>query len=131
MRERSSPCMYVCASYIAFAFNPARDFGPRLLLTFAGYGKELYSYRRYAFQIWRRYPVLGWADETIGFGTTSQYWLWCPIVAPLAGAQLAAVFYDLFLNENGRFGDDEEMYVSSLDLHIIFFADASYPNCIK
>ncbi|KJA25311.1 hypothetical protein HYPSUDRAFT_422260 [Hypholoma sublateritium FD-334 SS-4] len=66
----------------SFAFNPARDFGPRLLLTFAGYGRELYSYR-------------------------SQYWLWCPLVAPLAGAQLAAVFYDLFLNENGRFGDDE------------------------
>ena len=37
----------------------------------------------------------------------SQYWLWCPVVAPVVGAQLAAVFYDLFLNENGRFGDEE------------------------
>jgi len=58
----------------SFAFNPARDFGPRLLLTFAGYGSQLYSYR-------------------------SQYWLWCPIIAPFLGAQFAVGFYDLFLKK--------------------------------
>ncbi|KAF5325222.1 hypothetical protein D9619_009710 [Psilocybe cf. subviscida] len=62
----------------SYAFNPARDFGPRLLLTFAGYGKQLYTYR-------------------------SQYWLWCPIIAPILGAQVAAGFYDCFLNEDGPF----------------------------
>jgi aquaglyceroporin related protein len=39
----------------------------------------------------------------------SQYWLWCPIIGPIVGAQIAAIFYDLFLNENGRFGEDEEL----------------------
>ncbi|CAA7268799.1 unnamed protein product [Cyclocybe aegerita] len=58
----------------SYAFNPARDFGPRLMLTFAGYGRRLYTYR-------------------------SQYWLWCPIIAPILGAQAAAGFYDLFLKE--------------------------------
>jgi aquaglyceroporin related protein len=58
----------------SFAFNPARDFGPRLFLTFVGYGKQLYSYR-------------------------NQYWLWCPIIAPFLGAQATAALYYLFLNE--------------------------------
>ncbi|KAH9474742.1 Aquaglycerol porin AQY3 [Psilocybe cubensis] len=62
----------------SYAFNPARDFGPRLLLTFAGYGKQLYSYRH-------------------------QYWLWCPIIAPFVGAQAAVGFYDLFLREEDPF----------------------------
>ncbi|CAA7268800.1 unnamed protein product [Cyclocybe aegerita] len=60
----------------AFAFNPARDFGPRLFLSMAGYGKAVYTYR-------------------------SQYWLWCPILAPFLGAQVAVAFYDLFLYKSG------------------------------
>lgn len=58
----------------SYAFNPARDFGPRLLLTFAGYGKQLYIYR-------------------------NQYWLWCPIIAPFLGAQFGIGFYDIFLKQ--------------------------------
>lgn len=27
----------------------------------------------------------------------SQYWVWCPILAPILGAQFAAFLYDLFL----------------------------------
>ncbi|KAF8803370.1 aquaporin [Phlegmacium glaucopus] len=58
----------------SFAYNPARDFGPRLTMTFAGYGKQLYTYR-------------------------NQYWLWCPIIAPFLGAQFGIGFYDLFLKQ--------------------------------
>ncbi|RXW17638.1 hypothetical protein EST38_g8224 [Candolleomyces aberdarensis] len=56
----------------AYALNPARDFGPRLFLLMAGYGKEVFTYR-------------------------NQYWLWCPIIAPIVGAQAGALLYDLFL----------------------------------
>jgi len=58
----------------SFAFNPARDFGPRILLSFAGYGKQLYTYR-------------------------NQYWLWCPIIGPFLGAQVGVGFYDIFLKQ--------------------------------
>lgn len=58
----------------SYAFNPARDFGPRILLSFAGYGKQLYTYR-------------------------NQYWLWCPIIGPFLGAQVGIGFYDLFLKQ--------------------------------
>jgi glycerol uptake facilitator-like aquaporin len=27
----------------------------------------------------------------------SQYWLWCPIIAPICGAIVAVAFYDVFL----------------------------------
>ncbi|TFK29522.1 aquaporin [Coprinopsis marcescibilis] len=58
----------------AYALNPARDFGPRLFLSMAGYGKEVYTYR-------------------------NHYWIWCPIIAPIVGAQAGAALYDLFLFE--------------------------------
>lgn len=61
----------------AYALNPARDFGPRLFLAMAGYGKALFNYR-------------------------SQYWLWAPIIAPVLGAQAGGLLYDSFLYD----GDD-------------------------
>lgn len=27
----------------------------------------------------------------------SHYWLWCPILGPIAGAQFGTMFYDAFL----------------------------------
>ncbi|KJA24023.1 hypothetical protein HYPSUDRAFT_136846, partial [Hypholoma sublateritium FD-334 SS-4] len=52
-----------------YAINPARDLGPRLLTAMVGYGKEVFTFR-------------------------NQYWLWCPILAPILGAQCAALIYD-------------------------------------
>nr|VWO98413.1 A necrosis toxin (Ptr necrosis toxin) (ToxA) (Toxin A) [Ganoderma boninense] len=44
-----------------FAMNPARDLGPRLLTAMVGYGAPVFTFR-------------------------NQYWLWCPILAPIVGA---------------------------------------------
>jgi len=55
-----------------YAINPARDFGPRLLAWFAGWGTTAFS----------------------GGG----YW-WVPIVGPLVGGPLGAVAYDLFVGQ--------------------------------
>jgi len=60
-----------------YALNPARDLGPRLLTSMVGYGKEVYTFR-------------------------NHYWIWCPILAPILGAQAGALFYDTFLYN----GDD-------------------------
>ncbi|KAF9523232.1 aquaporin-like protein [Crepidotus variabilis] len=66
----------------SWAFNPARDFGPRVLLSFVGYGKQLYTYR-------------------------NEYWIWCPIMAPFLGGQVAAAFYEVFVS--GNWADDEQI----------------------
>ncbi|PIL30325.1 transporter [Ganoderma sinense ZZ0214-1] len=55
-----------------FAINPARDLGPRLLTAMVGYGAPVFTFR-------------------------NQYWLWCPILAPIAGALVGTFFYDLLL----------------------------------
>ncbi|KAF7299691.1 hypothetical protein HMN09_00974600 [Mycena chlorophos] len=55
-----------------YAINPARDLGPRLLTSMVGYGSQVYTFR-------------------------NQYWLWCPIIAPILGAQAGCLFYDVFL----------------------------------
>ncbi|KAF8741061.1 hypothetical protein AX14_005964 [Amanita brunnescens Koide BX004] len=60
-----------------YALNPARDLGPRLLTSMVGYGKAVYTFR-------------------------NQYWIWCPIMAPILGAQAGTLFYDIFLYN----GDD-------------------------
>ncbi|KAJ7488923.1 putative aquaporin 5 [Mycena latifolia] len=60
-----------CGMNTGFALNPARDLGPRILTAIAGYG-GVFSYRQ-------------------------QYWLWCPTIAPLCGAQFGALCYDTFI----------------------------------
>lgn len=56
----------------AYAINPARDIGPRIMTAMVGYGREVFNYR-------------------------SQYWLWCAICGPLAGGLCGALFYDVFI----------------------------------
>ncbi|KAJ7643934.1 major intrinsic protein superfamily membrane channel protein [Roridomyces roridus] len=56
----------------AYALNPARDLGPRILTAMVGYGKQVFDYR-------------------------NQYWIWCPIMGPILGSQAGAIFYDAFL----------------------------------
>ncbi|KAF9045602.1 aquaporin-like protein [Panaeolus papilionaceus] len=65
----------------SFSFNPARDFGPRAFLGMVGYsGKVAFTFRH-------------------------QYWLWCPIIAPILGAQVSVVAYDLLLKDNSEHHD--------------------------
>jgi len=54
----------------SFSFNPARDFGPRVFLSMAGYG-DIYSYK-------------------------AHYWFWGAILAPIAGAVIGAGLYHMF-----------------------------------
>ncbi|CAE6421834.1 unnamed protein product [Rhizoctonia solani] len=56
----------------AYALNPARDFGPRLMCWMAGYGRQVWNYR-------------------------SQYWLYTPVIGPIVGAILGAAIYDAFI----------------------------------
>jgi len=55
-----------------YATNPARDLGPRLMTAMVGYGKAVFTFR-------------------------NQYWIWCPVLGPILGAQAGAMFYDVFL----------------------------------
>ena len=58
-----------------YAINPARDFGPRLLAFFAGWGEI---------------ALPG------SFDWFSNYW-WIPIAGPLIGGLVGALVYDLFI----------------------------------
>jgi len=58
-----------------YAINPARDFGPRLLAYFAGWGSNAFP---------------GSGDWF------SNYW-WIPIVGPLVGGVVGVLIYDLFI----------------------------------
>lgn len=60
-----------------YAINPARDFGPRLLALFAG-----------------------WGDKALpGDGDWfSNYW-WIPIVGPLVGGVVGVLLYDFFIGQ--------------------------------
>ncbi|EIW78198.1 aquaporin [Coniophora puteana RWD-64-598 SS2] len=55
-----------------YAVNPARDLGPRLFTAMVGYGKEVFTFR-------------------------NQYWLWCPVIAPMVGCIAGGVVYDALI----------------------------------
>ncbi|KAI0632398.1 aquaporin [Trametes polyzona] len=52
-----------------YAINPARDLGPRLLTAMVGYGSDVFTFR-------------------------NHYWLWCPVIGPIAGALVGTFIYD-------------------------------------
>lgn len=51
------------------ALNPARDLGPRIMIALCGWGKEAF--------------------------TTLNYYFWVPIIAPLCGGVIGALFYEV------------------------------------
>jgi MIP family channel proteins len=57
-----------------YAINPARDFGPRLFTSIAGWGGEVFR--------------------------AGHAWWWVPIVAPLIGGVLGGWIYDLFVGNH-------------------------------
>ncbi|KAE9395432.1 putative aquaporin 4 [Gymnopus androsaceus JB14] len=59
-----------------FGANPARDLGPRILTSMVGYGSQVYTFR-------------------------NQYWIWCPILAPILGGLTGTMLYDtlIFIGE--------------------------------
>ncbi|MFB7593735.1 MIP/aquaporin family protein [Streptomyces sp. NPDC056160] len=61
-----------------YAINPARDFGPRLLTFFAGWGDL----------------ALPGSEP----GSFSAYW-WVPVVGPLVGGVVGVLVYDLFVGD--------------------------------
>ncbi len=61
----------------AYAVNPARDLGPRLMLYIVGYSPDLL----WTFNAW--------------------YWLWTPIIATIAGALMGCLVYDVMCYTGG------------------------------
>jgi len=73
---------------IRYAINPARDLGPRLMTAMVGYGSQVFTFRKYSIAV---------ANMFLFSFHHSQYWLWCPVIAPYLGALTGAGFYDVFL----------------------------------
>ncbi|MGD9696333.1 MAG: MIP/aquaporin family protein [Thermoleophilia bacterium] len=69
-----------------YAINPARDFGPRVLAWLEGWGAAAFPGEQ---------------------GNLSAYW-WVPVVAPLIGAVIGAIVYDLFIRDILRARGAEE-----------------------
>jgi glycerol uptake facilitator protein len=64
-----------------YAINPARDFGPRLLAYFEGWGKT----------------ALPGTYHSGGVDFSNYFWI--PIAGPLIGAVIGIVLYDLFIGD--------------------------------
>lgn len=60
-----------------YAINPARDFGPRLLTLFMGWGDAAFPGKQ---------------------GNLAAYW-WVPVLAPVIGGLIGAVFYRFFIGD--------------------------------
>ena len=65
-----------------YAINPARDFGPRLLAYFGGWGQV---------------ALPGTYHALLGPNFTAYFWI--PIVGPLIGGVVGIVIYDLFIGD--------------------------------
>ncbi|HEY1704580.1 MAG TPA: MIP family channel protein [Trebonia sp.] len=65
-----------------YAINPARDFGPRLLAYFAG---------------WGHVALPGTYNNGAGFAFS--WYFWVPIVGPLIGGVIGIIIYDLFIGD--------------------------------
>jgi glycerol uptake facilitator protein len=59
-----------------YAINPARDFGPRVITYFEGWGKAAFP----------------------GVENNLNHYWWVPIVGPITGAIIGAILYDIFIN---------------------------------
>jgi glycerol uptake facilitator-like aquaporin len=57
-----------------YAINPARDLGPRLFTSIAGWGPEVFR--------------------------AGGYWFWIPIIGPLIGGPLGAFVYDALVGRH-------------------------------
>ena len=77
-----------------YAINPARDFGPRLLAYFGGWGQV----------------ALPGTYHAVG-GPNFTGYFWIPIVGPLIGAVIGILLYDLFIGDvlHGRLKLSEEV----------------------
>lgn len=64
-----------------YAINPARDFGPRVLAWFAGWGH------------------LAFPGSYSNAGVAFSDYFWIPIVGPLIGGVIGIVLYDLFIGD--------------------------------
>ena len=66
-----------------YAINPARDFGPRLLSYFTGYGDA-------------------WRDQN------GDIYFWVPILGPIIGGLIGALLYDLLVGRNLPVSDEDQ-----------------------